>query len=85
MSPLVSAAFRCCQQLEEGDPSPLLRPSETHLEYWVQFWSPCYKNRDILEQVWQAAMKVIKGYKHLAHEARQSKLGEFSLGMRRLQ
>ena len=52
----------CCQQLKGDDPSPLLRPGETHLECWVQFWLPRYeRNRDILEQIWQRATKVIKG------------------------
>lgn len=29
----------CCQQVEEGDPSPLLSPGETRLECWVQCWA----------------------------------------------
>ncbi|KAK4830310.1 hypothetical protein QYF61_009815 [Mycteria americana] len=40
----------CCQQVNGGDPSPLLSTAETHLECWVQCWAPQYKrDMDILE------------------------------------
>ena len=40
------------QQAEGGDPSPLLSPGETHLEFWVQCWAAQYKkDMGILEQV----------------------------------
>lgn len=46
------------------------------LEYWAQFWFPHYqKDIDILEQIQQRAMKMIKGLEHLIYEERLRQLG----------
>jgi len=38
-----AALRRAYEQVEGGDPSPLLSTCETHLEWWVQFWASLYK------------------------------------------
>ncbi|KAK4831128.1 hypothetical protein QYF61_015431 [Mycteria americana] len=50
--------------LPAGDPCPLLSTGETHLEVWVQLWSPQYK-RDILKQ---RATKMMKRLEPLTYE-----------------
>ncbi|KAK4831877.1 hypothetical protein QYF61_019889 [Mycteria americana] len=41
----------CCQQVNGGDPCPLLSPAETYLGCWVLFWALQYKrDMDILEE-----------------------------------
>lgn len=40
--------------MQAGDPAPLLSTTETHLECWIQCWSPQYiRDMDILERVLQ--------------------------------
>jgi len=44
------------QQVEGGDPAPLLSTGEIHRECWIQRWTPqCKRDMDILERVQQRA------------------------------
>ncbi|GAB0191964.1 hypothetical protein GRJ2_001661700 [Grus japonensis] len=68
------------QQVEEGDPSPLLSAGETQLECWVQFWAPqCKRDMDRLEQVQQRPTNMMKGLECQRYEERLRELGLFSL------
>ncbi|TRZ23204.1 hypothetical protein HGM15179_003905 [Zosterops borbonicus] len=57
----------------------------THQECCVQFWAPQDKrDMEILEQVQQRAMKMIKGLEHLSYKGRLGGLSLFSLEKRHL-
>lgn len=47
--------------------------------YYVQFWIPQFKSRELLERVQVRATKVIKRVEHLLYENNLRKLHLFSL------
>eukprot|EP00061_Rhincodon_typus_P008354 g30882.t1 len=55
------------------------------LEYYVQFWSPCYR-KDIIKlaRVQKRFIKMLLGMEDLSYKERQNSLGLFSLEQRRL-
>ena len=65
-----------CQQVEGGDPFPysaLVRPC---LDCCVQFWTPEYaKDMELLDEMQQRTMRMMKGLKHLLYEERIRELG----------
>lgn len=52
-----------------------------HLEYTVKFWAPQYKkDMDIMGEVQQRALKVIKGLGHFSCEERLERAGTVQPG-----
>ena len=57
----------------------------SHLEYCVQFWSPCLRKDVVaLEAVQRRFTRLIPGMKGLTYEERLNSLGLYSLGFRRM-
>jgi len=67
---------KLCQQVKGGHPSPLLSPSETCLQYWVQVQAPWDKgDSNTPKQSQSQATKVIKGLEYLSYEKMLRELG----------
>lgn len=62
--------------------STLIQP---HTEYYVQFWTLCFKeDANKLGQIQRMATKMIRGLQVQSYEERLKELGMFSLMKRRL-
>ncbi len=70
----------CGQQVEGGDPAPLLWAVRPHLEYCTQMWSPRYRiDVDLFECIQRRATKMVHRMEHLSYKDRLRELGLFSL------
>jgi len=68
------------QKDKGGGPSPLLSAGEAHLQCCIQYWgSQSKRDRDILGQIQQRAMKMIKQLESLTYKVRLRELGLISL------
>ena len=59
---LVLLELRCLELLKGGDPTPLFCAGEASPEFCIQFWSPQYKDMELLEQVQRRAKKINEGW-----------------------
>ncbi|RMC19323.1 hypothetical protein DUI87_03931 [Hirundo rustica rustica] len=69
----------CGQQVEGGDPSPLLSPSEAQLECCVQFWAPQHKrDQELLERVQWRTTRMIRGVELFSSEVLRRDSGSWA-------
>lgn len=70
--------------MEQGDPSPLFSPDETHPRMLGPVLVSTMKDKHRLKQVQQRTANMMKGPEPLIYKERLSKLGLLSLENRRL-